>query len=204
VFGLALRPNCNRTSWCGGSGQDPVQWPAATALRTPAGHEDVWTDAGGGTRTRTELSLQRILSSIESRPPESRPRRIVRSAVRVCTLHPPLAEPVAVKLAVKLFSEKDHYAHAYNLRRYPAVVYQRFDPGDRRDDRTWVRRCIAQKALHPPALSMIGACASPLRSIRRVGRASFKHVAVFPSSHRELIALDRARADTGAGGCGLI
>jgi len=56
---------------------------------------------GAGGRTRTELSLQRILSSIESWPPASKPKGIVECAVRVCTLHPYLAKPVAVKLAVE-------------------------------------------------------------------------------------------------------
>ena len=93
--------------------------PAATlpwSLKTRAGHAKV-LNAGGGGRTRTELSLQRILSSIESWPPASKPRGIVGSAVRVCTLHPPLAKPVAVKLAVKISPEKENHAHRYHLRR---------------------------------------------------------------------------------------
>jgi hypothetical protein len=43
----------------------------------------------------------------------------VGSAVRVCTLHPPLTRPVAVKLAVKIIPEKDDHPHSYHLRRYP-------------------------------------------------------------------------------------
>jgi hypothetical protein len=57
------------------------------------------------------VSSQRILSSIESCPPASKPRGIVGCAVRGCTLHPSLAKPVAVKLAVKITPEKDDQAH---------------------------------------------------------------------------------------------
>jgi hypothetical protein len=67
----------------------------------------VETHAGGGTRTRTELSLQRILSSIESCPPASKPKQIAGSAVHRSALHPPLSKPVAVILAVKIFPSND-------------------------------------------------------------------------------------------------
>jgi hypothetical protein len=51
----------------------------------------------------------------------------VGSAVRVCTLHPPLTKPVAVKLAVKITPEKDDHPHSYHLRRYPICPSERLE-----------------------------------------------------------------------------
>jgi len=86
----------------------------------PYSRSRIWTQvrrprsqyAEAWTRTSAEVATPRILSSIESCPPASKPKGIVGSPVRVSTLDTPLTKPLAVKT-------NDHHSHEYNLRRCP-------------------------------------------------------------------------------------
>ena len=60
-----------------------------------------FVDAGGGTRTRTRVTPQEILSSTERCPPTSIANDFVHWPVQFFWFHPPMSKPVAVNLAVK-------------------------------------------------------------------------------------------------------
>ena len=83
---------------------------------------------GAGLERARKVARQRILSSIVSWPPSSKPKGIVGCADRGCKLHPSSAKPVAVKLAVKIPPERttDHTHTIFVDIRLRHI--ERFDP----------------------------------------------------------------------------